>query len=293
MRIPIPAPLNQIPTTGLVALAVTPTDLPERWEQGFAFEPESCDPALIVALEVCGPTEDKQPPTRPAFVAYDPALLIGGDSCSTLGSPDGRLERARRQLGSTTSEGVERLFWTGEAAGDGPDVVRQSLTDGTAVTVGEVGGQGPVATVSLLDQALASCLHGVVGMVHIPPVLLPAWTSADAIWRSGDRWLTPGGHTVVAGAGYTGGGPRPVVDPDPFEAGPLPDPPDLLDLDATIHVYATGPVGVILSEITTFGDRASRINRATNHETVLVERVAAAYHSGCCKFHAVATRTDA
>jgi hypothetical protein len=292
VRVPINAPLNQTPTTGLVALAVTPTDLPAQWEGGFGFEPESCDPAALVTLSWCEQADEKDVPGRPSFVVYDPALLIGGDACSTLGPRDGRLERARRQLQSTTSEGVERLFWTGEAAGDGPDVVRQSLTDGTAVTVGDPGGQGPADTVSLLDQALAGCLHGVAGMVHVPPVLLPVWAAADVIWRSGDRWLTPGGHTVVAGAGYTGGAPRPVIDPDPFEVGPLPAPPDLLDL-GDVHVYATGPVGVILSDIVTFGDATSRIDRAINHETVLVERVAAAYHSGCCKFHAVATRTDA
>src|SRR5690349_1834661 len=133
-RTPIDAPENRVPTTGLVALANTRVDEGERqeaWVNGFGFVPETDDGVQIIALG-CGSSEEKDVPDNPDFVLYDPAILVGGDACSTMTTDRDREGRARRQLLGATSEGVEELFWTGVAEGDAVGVERPSLTDGTA-----------------------------------------------------------------------------------------------------------------------------------------------------------------
>lgn len=284
VRTPIPAPENRAPASGLVAIATAPDlgDVGERWINGFGFDPETCGDPQLLTLGCSTEGVDKDVPDNPAAVLYDPAILVGGDKCSTMGgrpSAD-RLGRARRHLLSTTSWGVERLFWTGVADGDVAGTIRPSLTDGTAVELAGGTAVGANRGVALLDQALTVCLHGGAGAIHTTPLLLSDWADAGRVALRDGRWYTPSGHVVIAGSGYTGGAPR----DDPGDAAP-PAPPDLLANPAADQwAYGTGPVYALVGDIVTWGDEGSRIDRAVNDVTVLVERAVAAFHSGCCKF---------
>lgn len=281
---PITAPPNRSPSTGLLARAV-PQQGAEglRWQAGFTFAPETCDPGILLsgACQADGAPEKPVPDNLP-LVRYLPVVAVGSDACTTFDQFRDREARARRHLRSIESYLLERAFWTGEAAGDpapsGDDTeVRPHLADGTA-TVVPTGGAAvdPVTGIALLDQALTECLHGQTGMVHVTPRLLVNLVHLRLVLWAGDRWLTPNGHTIVAGSGYTGGGPRPTP------GDPLPTAPDLLANPATAEwAYATPQVYVLTGEDQTLTD----IDRSINTETVRVERPLAAFH-GCCKFTA-------
>jgi hypothetical protein len=273
---PITAPANRQATSGLVALAAAFTDAPDGWEGGFGFDPEACEGGLTFAIE-CGQTASKDASTNPDSVLYAPAALIAVDACTTMNEHDGT-GRARRLLLALESELLEALLWTGDATGD--DVAgeaRPHLADGRAVELAAGAAVGIGVAFALMDQALTGCLHGVAGMVHVTPYTLAVAAAADLVDRDGNRWVTPNGHTVVAGAGYTGGGPRPAV------GGALPAAPDLLAaVPANQWMYGTGPVFYLLGST----DTRSAVDRAVNTVTAMSERPGAAFYSPCCQFAA-------
>lgn len=272
----ITAPPNRQPTTGLIALAQTPLDggdRPAGWENGFSFQPETCDDGLLYSL-ICEYDTDKELPGNEPPVPYTPVMIVGSDTCTTADRERDRVGRGRRHLLAVQSFQLERAFWTGEATDDeNPDGEdRPHLADGTAEVLN--GGTATDAAVglALLDQAITRCLHGQQGMVHATPYMLAIWRHRDAVESVNGRYVTPNGHLVVAGSGYTGGAPRPAA------GDPLPAAPDLT-VPANQWAYATPMVQVLLGADEVHQD----VDRAVNSETVRVERAAAAFH-GCCKF---------
>src|SRR5690606_22575460 len=273
---PLAAPPNRQATTGLIALApVSPDegDRPGGWENGFAFDPETCDDGLLYSL-VCRTETPKAPADNAGLVEYTPVVIVGSDVCSTLDRSRDRVGRARRHLLAVQSFQLERAFWTGEATDDesedGED--RPHLADGTAEVLASGDPVAPEVGLALLDQALTRCIHGQQGMVHVTPYTLAVWVGLDVVEFVNGHYQTPNGHVVVAGSGYTGGGPR----SDPGQD--LPTAPDLSE-PADQWAYATPMVQVLLGDIDVIED----VDRSVNTETVRAERSAAAFH-GCCKF---------
>lgn len=273
---PITPPPNRQPTTGLLAVANRPTDVPDEWVGGFGYDPEACGDALLLSIE-CGTGSDKTPEANPASVEYAPAAIVYADACSTLSRGRDGAGRAARGLLQYESKALERLLWTGVATGDDTTDERPHLADGRATVLGG-SGVTPLALViglALLDQALTECLGGVQGMVHVTPLALSHAVPATWAVRDGNRWLTPNGHLIVAGAGYTGGGPRPTV------GGALPAAPDLLaGVPANQWAYGTPYVNVLLSPPTSQTD----VDRAVNTERTIKERAGAAFYGACCQY---------
>lgn len=270
------APPNRPPAGGLVALSVSMPDPPRGWEQGFSFDGEPCDPGLLYA-QVCQVVTEKAvvaPADRPDITDYLPVMIVAADECSTLGRTQEEVEaRARRLLVNVESYQLEVAFWTGEATDDptvnGGD--RPHLADGTATVLAAGAATDVVRAVALLDQALSDCLHGAAGMVHLSPFAAAMAAAGDVLLRENGRWYTPAGHTVVAGSGYEGVGPR----PNPGDA--LPAAPAL---GGDQWAYGTPTVTTLRGEI----DVLSTIDRSVNDATTRVERPAAAFHGPCCKF---------
>lgn len=270
---PIAAPPNRQATTGLVALASTPTGDVDGWEAGFGFAPESCDLGQLLAVD-CGPSETKTPADKPDLVAYMPAALVVQDFCTTMDRGRDTDGLARRLLLSQQSALLERLLWTGAATGDATTDERTHLADGRATVLAAGVATPVVQALALLDQALTGCLHGVPGMVHVTPYVQALAKAAGILERDGNRWLTPAGHTVVAGAGYTGGGPRPTV------GGALPAAPNLLASPAVDQwAYGTGQVYYLLGAVDVLTDTDHRVNTVT----ATAERNGAAFY-GCCQY---------
>jgi hypothetical protein len=275
---PIPAPPNRQATTGLIALA-TPADVsgPDgdgiRWEGGFAFDPESCSAGQVLAIDCNDDSTEKTPSTHPPLVAYSPVALVVMDTCSTMDAGRDGGGIARRHLLSRQSALLEAAFWTGVAVGDDTTgQERPHLADGRATVLGTA--QAAPHGLAVMDQALTACLGGVPGMVHMSPYTLARMAGAQLLELEGGRWYTPNRHLVVAGAGYTGGGPRPAV------GGALPAAPDLVaSPPVDQYIYGTAPVFYLLGA----ADTLFAVDRAHNNAEYVAERPGAAFH-GCCQF---------
>lgn len=278
-RAAVEAPRNRAPRTGLIPAAAVRTDVDPRWENGFSFAPEPCGDGQALEI-VCGPTAQKEFAENPDTVDVDPALLVAGHRCTTLDVGAAGPERTNRHLTNVESFLLERLFWTGVVdPATTPDPTpfpdRPHLADGNATVLAGGTAVHPIHAVALLDQALTACLHGAAGMIHVTPYLLVWLAHDDLVERVGNVWLTPNGHTVVAGSGYTGGGPR----PEP--GGALPAPPDLLaNPPADQWAYGTGAVEVLLGDRVPLDD----VDRTVNDREIFAERAAAAFWGGCCQF---------
>jgi hypothetical protein len=109
------------------------------------------------------------------------------------------------------------------------------------------------------------------------PGLLSRAYQKRAVTYEGGRWITPNGHSVVGGGGYTGGAPRPSV------GGVLPAAPSLLaDPIPAQTIYGTGPVFYLLG--TVYQD--PEIVREVNDDSVRTERAGAVFYGPCCQFAA-------
>lgn len=273
---PMQAPPNRQASLGLAPVATPVPDPPENWEAGFAFDPETCQAPQLQAID-CGTGVTKNRMANPGFVEYAPAAIIANAWCSTLTGVRQTSERADRALTSSQWWALEQLFWTGVAESDSPadGTVRPHLADGRATVLA---GSGDVAAgVARLDQALTYCLRGSPGVIHMSAVAMSRAYQQVAITYEGGRWVTPAGHAVVGGGGYTGGGPRPTV------GGVLPAAPDLLaDPIPAQTIYGTGPVFFLLGQ--TFS--TPEIVREVNDSSVRTERAGAVFYGPCCQFAA-------
>lgn len=254
---------------GIVAAAVELTEGDERWVNGFAFAPESCDGATGIPL-YCGQTgATKTAGGNPETVEYDPWAVLGWDECSTLQRGRDRAGRARRQLIATESAQIEAELWDGAIA-RAEGYPNPYLAKSTTV---ELGTFPPVAALAQLEQALAECLHGQRGMIHATPATVTGWASVNLVRVESGLLLTAMDTIVVAGAGYSGSAPNAV-------ANGAPVPP--VDPAASAHAYGTGIVYLRRGQITPVGEETSQVDRAVNTQTVFVERPVAAIWNACC-----------
>ena len=273
---PLVAPPHRQASLGLSAVAAPVTDPPPRWEAGFAFDPETCQDPQLHAID-CGEGAEKDRMANPGLVEYAPATIIANSWCSTMTGERQTAARAQRALLAQQWWALERLLWTGDAESDDPadGTVRPHLADGRATVLT---GSGSVAEgVARLDQVLTDCLWNSQGVLHMTPGLLSRAAQASAVEREGNRWITPAGHLVVGGGGYTGGAPR----DDVGEA--LPAGPDLTaDPIPAQTIYATGPVFFLLGQVW----ETPEIVREVNDSSVRVERAGAVFYGPCCQFAA-------
>lgn len=194
-----------------------------------------------------------------AFTVY------AGFDCSLIGLPE--TDQAADALARSEAYRVSRAFWSGQAGGqatvwphlaadtplDDPQGIRLQTAASPILT-----GAGDVAVgVGLIDARLAVD-YGGQGLVHVPPAALPTLVSRDLVHRDDAGVLrTPGGHRVVAAAGYDGSGP----DGSAAAAG-------------TAWIYATGALfgyrgGVFVQDFPGTFDRAKNTVRKLASRTYL------------------------
>jgi hypothetical protein len=273
---PVDAPTAQVPRSGLIRSAIEVPEGDERWVGGFTYEPESCDPALAVAI-TCDPgdvdPEDpvKVPGDNPLAEEYVPWAVVGRDRCSALQRDRDRRGRAERQLRATESFQMERELELGSIA-RAESLPNRYLAQADIVT--ELASAGATIALAALEDALAECLHGARGMIHATVFTATVW-NALGLLRTTDQGilLTANDSIVVAGSGYTGAGPG-------ADAGDAPVAP--ADIRAAAWAYGTGLVYVRRGQIVEVGDARSQVDRATNTWTTFVERPVAAIFDRCC-----------
>lgn len=207
LRANVQAPPARPPAYGLIA-AAPPLDSTDRWEQGWAFEPEGCATGLQGKLPItCQGSTDAVAGSSADAVEGDPIWIWGADRCTTLQRSRDNEGRARRQLAAIESYELADELWNGTVSD--PDGLANRWLAGPAVDSDTLtsGGVTPVAALGCVTQGLAELLRGAPGMVHTTPQLLQHLVADSIVTRQGNLWMTAMGHVVVADAGYSGAGP--------------------------------------------------------------------------------------
>lgn len=264
--------VNPIPATPprysllQVAPEVPAVDPPERWQDGWVFNPEGCGTSGRVALNCRGGTgEMTDGAENPGDVTGTPFVVWAWDQCSMLGFQARDFEgRARRQLLATESYQVANELWTGSLRDSIAPTAKQlenaALVDADADVVTD-GAVSPGAALAEVVGALSSCGMGTRGMVHVTPKMLVALAAADVIYQSGGVWVTPMEHIVVADAGYPGTGP---------------------DGATGEWIYGTSMIYTRRSDVLVPATFEQSVDRSVNTVTLYAQRLAGFMWDGCC-----------
>jgi hypothetical protein len=195
-----------------------------HWQQGVTWT-DWCGGAQTTYADACVAvtgTGDAPPPpplesTAGGVDRGATAFTVYADfSCSLIGLPD--VDQAAEALARSEAFQVSRALWSGRAGGqttvwphlaadstlDDPQGVRlQTAADEVVAATSD-----PAEIIGLLDAALAE-RYGGRGVVHVPLVALATLRSRDLVQWDDDTGVlsTPGGHRVIAAAGYSGTGP--------------------------------------------------------------------------------------
>lgn len=305
----IPRPPVEAPLHGLLQTAYEPdlSQLPEgerdRWEGGISFapNPSTCadhvEPWMAWTEE---PANKATPGANVAYSTYDTFALTYSSYCQAVPGPelDARIEAAKDALIAGSGQAVESAFWGPGSEGPlaqmfAPLGSNFSLSGDTPLITGSgadacngVLNRNPIGSniVSYtpkqaflaLTQALGNCALGARGFIHAPVYLAEDW-AADSLARLEDPTDTASkfisnmrGDFVVGGSGYSGVGP---------EGHPLQTP-----ADGYAWAYATGPVGVLLSEPR--HQETTLIDHRNNLHKIIVERTVAIAANSSCLFAA-------
>lgn len=272
LRAVVQAPTPRPPAYGLIAAAPVIEDGDLRWAGGWEFQPEGCGLGGRDSIECEGNTGVMEPERGPANVEGDPVWIWAGDTCSTFGTADRDWQgRARRQLQLIESYELADELWDGTITQ--ADSLANMWLAGPAVESDTVttGPTDPVPALACIEAGLANAMKGAQGMVHVTVQVLTHLVAADAVQRSGNLWVTPNGHIVVADAGYSGAGP----------GGSAPG--------ASQWAYGTPIIGVRLAPVQIIpGDLdgarmlAAAMDRGVNDITVVAGRLAGFQWSSEC-----------
>lgn len=122
---------------------------------------------------------------------FDPVVVWAFDSCDLT-------EPSRREVEARASQAL-RLR---ESVMVARQFAARLLTD-AAETDATLATDDAAVAVSYLETQLAK--SNVIGLIHASPAMLPGLVSVHLVSRSGTRWITPGGHTLVVDGGYADG----------------------------------------------------------------------------------------
>lgn len=196
------------PRYGLIPqlLAPTPPELAARFIQGYAYQPEGCDPTGAEATVCASSTGQINSPAAQSVLEGQPVWLWAEDACSAFGFAARDWEgRVRRQLAAHQSYDLARELWEGNASQiAGLGNLYLSSPDANEVT------SVPTAVgkaIGCLEAALASGLAGTPGLIHMTAQALAQAALLGVIRFESGTWRTPMGTAVIADAGYSGAGP--------------------------------------------------------------------------------------
>lgn len=298
-RIPVEPPLH-----GLLDVVYTPdlSSLSEedrnRWESGIAFPPSAttCNDKVVPWMSGSDDPQDKAGPgVVPPFDSYRSFVLTYTTHCMANPSQlEDQVELAKQALIAGTPQAVESIFWGPN--GDGPladlfaeDVGNFSLSGSTPLVTGydadscngilnrntlgsDITAYTPKQALLALTQALGNCGLGARGIIHAPVYLAEDWASQRLARLSDNSDVASPlitnvrGDYVVGGSGYSGEGPNGHALQEPA--------------DGYAWAYATGPVGLLLSE-PEHSDTTLIDNRNNLHEIIVERRVSIAASTSC------------
>lgn len=260
----------QPPRISLLSSAILVDESDDRWDAGFALNPEGCGEAGVSA--VCSSDARTAPEGCTDNLEFETFGVWASDKAGgfNFGHRDFQA-RATRKLLAVESKLIESELWSGGMGLTNPKI------QSTAATTISGGPRPPVATLSRLEDALAECSGGIRSMIHVRPGVVVQWLQFGIVRREGDVYLSPMDNIVVPGRGYTGGPPAGGA------AG------------ATDWIYTTSLVEVRRGPIQVFPDSVSQATvMARNEITYWAERVvSAAFDPNCCRLAIEMTRANA
>lgn len=136
-----------------------------------------------------------------------PLNLRTAESCSAMGTREGRAQRALDRLELVTSYAVAKEFWTGERATAASIAGNEKLAGAGSTDLHSGGAVSPVAALGFLEQFLADTLLGAPGVIHCTVRTLAHFQNGGNLRVEGDLILTARGTRVIADAGYPGTSP--------------------------------------------------------------------------------------
>jgi hypothetical protein len=247
----------------------TPVDL----DQGDPTDPDF-DPAMR-QTELTGAEGESEGRWEQVY----PFLVQAEDSCTnTLHAkrPETK-EHLLDVLEFLSIKGAERELWAGGTNAGAKALTRQPTSVGTDLK--------PKAALGAVEEAMAACLPGVMGTVHIPPGLASVLdNSLQDI--DGELW-TFAGSRVIVGAGYAGQSPGGVGKSAIYGTGPV-----------VVHL---GPTSMVTEELaqmmgTTYtvtgtAPNKKKVHGVLNEFHLRAERLVAVTFDGCCHVGATVSLT--
>lgn len=266
------------PENGLVVSAREPQDPPgTRWENGLAFDPESC--SYVASFDpTCGDGTVEFPTGRTdrSDVKHQPMGIVSANVADSMcRTYEDVLARAERQLNACTSRQLEDEFWRGTRARDRGWTNNFYLAEEGATDRLSNVAVATTDALACLERALMSCKCGGRGMIHATADVVTHWARDGLVKREGGLIVTVLNTIVVPGEGYDGTGPAARAD------GPAAAP------SGASWAYATGRVDVRLGPVVLIPGRdaiEAALDRGINDFRVYATRFAAATHDGCCSY---------
>ncbi len=303
----IPRPPVEPPLHGLLDTAYEP-DLGglseedrDKWMSGITFiaNPSTCSDHVFPWLPSTDDPQDKhEQETSVPPETYRSFVLTYSTTCMALPGKelDARTKAAKDALIAGTGQAVESIFW-GSNAGNTlaeifpPEGSNFSLTGSTPLITGYandscsgilnhdplttgIDAVSPQQALLALTQALGNCGLGARGFIHAPVYLAEDWAQwglaipSDPKDPASKLMTNVRGDYIVGGSGYSGQGPDGHVLATP--------------VDGFAWAYATGPVGVLLSEPEE--RETTLIDHRTNLHRIIVERTVVIAANASCLF---------
>lgn len=251
-----------------------------EWQDTCPVGGTTLEPCYPSAPAVTGTSFTKAQNAARSNWGATPFSVYAEVDCSAPGFWDDQNSYAQNALQRVESWQVERAFWTGVAGGT-PNAVLPHLAATSAVIEQGSGYtttlQMAATTVSgaplvieealgVLEDALADCLKGSVGVIHVSNAVADLLASRGLITKNGARLQTPNGNYVAVGNGYPASGPD-GTDPG-FGHG---------------WMFATGPVFYYRSDVQLLTENGASLVKTNNTVKAIAERT---YLLGydCCLF---------
>jgi len=191
-----------------------------------------------------------------------PFLVQAEDTCTTTmhaKRPESK-QHLLDVLEFLSIKGAERELWVGGSNQDSKALSRDAEMVGTGLDAKKALGR--------VEDAMAACLPGVQGTIHIAPAV--AALLDNSLQEDDGKLYTFAGSRVVVGAGYAG-----------QSAGP-----------EESAIYGTGPVVVHLGPTSMVTDELAQMANVRHNEFHLrAERLVAVTFDGCCHVGATVSLT--
>lgn len=215
---------------GLLSVADLRGDADPHWRMGVTWQNmcpiggtivEACATSSPAITGAPGSYSFSQVNGTPLWGAT-PFTVYAEVDCSAPGFWDQREEMARQALARVETYQVEKAFWTGTASGVANAVYPHLASTTSLVETSSFGYTvtlqpqativtgaplAPSVALGALENALADCLQGDAGVIHISNDMVPVMAGNGLIMKDGTRLRTHNGNFVVAANGYPRTGP--------------------------------------------------------------------------------------